>query len=300
MASIEELLAEQERQAAEVKAERERQLQAALGARKDYIDTTPTAAFFDSMYGGQSVKGAQAVNQAAAQQEDLLQGLLKEQRTALDNSGLNAAKLSAADSLNRDRLDLARQSLEIKKEQLANAPAKLTKGQEAVDRAYAKTYEGFVASGGSSSVARQLSSLDDAKALLSQGKGLTGPSVGAVPKDARKFVNPESVAVQEQVEQVVQASMKETLGAQFTEREGQLVINRAYNPALPESENIKRIAAVQKEIQGIADAKAATAKYFEENGTLVGYRGPSVEQLTNKLISGGSQPSAAPKKNPFR
>lgn len=293
-------LSEADSKAAAAKAERERQLQAALDSRKTFVDTTPIATLLDSMYGGQSVKGAQAVQQAAAQQDDVLQELMKEERSGGD--ALAAAKAAAQQAATQERIALQREGLDLKRAQVAATPAKLTKGQEALDRNFAKTYEEFSASGGYSGAIRNLESLEDAIQTLSQGKGLTGPTVGMFPKGVRDFTNPESAAVQERVEQVVQGSLRQTLGAQFTEKEGMLVIKRAYNPVLSEAENIKRIAAVQKELRGIAEAKAAAAQYFEENGSLVGYKGPSVESLRDQLVAKNrafeKESSAAAKKTP--
>jgi hypothetical protein len=107
--------------------------------------------------------------------------------------------------------------------------------------------------------------------------------------------------------------MKATLGAQFTEKEGANVIKRAYNPALPESENIKKIMAVQKELREIARAKKMAVDYYEANNfSLEGYKGPRPEQLASRLTglnvsaadigapSSGAPAPAPAKKNPFR
>lgn len=285
---------EEKAKAAAAKAERDAQLQMLLD-RPTTLDTRAAAGFIDQMYGSNTMAGAKAAAEQAAQEQDLLQTLLKEERTPSSSVGLSTAKLLAQDALNKEKLELAKAGLELKKDTLAakvaTAPTKLTKGQEAVDRTFAKTYEDFYASGGIAGIQRSLGALEDAKAALAKGKGLTGPAVGVIPKGVRDVINPESSAIQEQVEQVVQSSLRQTLGAQFTEKEGQMVIKRAYNPALSEAENIKRIDAVKKEIEGIAAAKAAAAAYFEENGTLAGYKGPRVEDLKNKLLN---EPKGAP------
>jgi hypothetical protein len=76
MDAIEQMLAQQQEQARLAREERDAFLRAQLERRTPLIDTTPTAAFLDSMFGGQSVKGAQAVQQALREQDDLLNQLI--------------------------------------------------------------------------------------------------------------------------------------------------------------------------------------------------------------------------------
>ena len=71
----------------------------------------------------------------------------------------------------------------------------------------------------------------------------------------------------------MQRNLRLILGAQFTEKEGQRLIARAYNPSLSEQENAKRVRNLIKQMQSAAEAKASAARYFEENGTLAGWKG---------------------------
>jgi len=63
------------------------------------------------------------------------------------------------------------------------------------------------------------------------------------------------------------------LGPQFTEKEGERLIARAYNPRLSEKENVKRVRRLIDQIKSAAKAKGDAADYFEKNGTLAGYKG---------------------------
>lgn len=87
------LAAEQAKRDA-VKAEREAQLRMMLENRSALVDTTPTADLFDSLYGGQNVKGALAVQGAAKEQDDELNKLLEEGRKPESGSGLDAVKMA--------------------------------------------------------------------------------------------------------------------------------------------------------------------------------------------------------------
>ena len=54
-------------------------------------------------------------------------------------------------------------------------------------------------------------------------------------------------------------------------------MDRAYNPLLSQAENAKRVKRLLGEIRSAGKAKEAMAQYWNENnGSLVGYTGPSV------------------------
>jgi hypothetical protein len=63
------------------------------------------------------------------------------------------------------------------------------------------------------------------------------------------------------------------LGAQFTEKEGERLISRAYNPVLSQPENKKRVDRLIKQIQSAAEAKLEASRYFMAKGTLEGWKG---------------------------
>lgn len=148
-----------------------------------------------------------------------------------------------------------------------------TAAQDAVDREFAKEYTAFVASGGFSDVQKQLEQLDEVADQLESGANLTGPVIGRTPEFILQQTMPEVIAARDAVEEVVQRNLRLVLGAQFTEREGERLIARAYNPALDEKENAKRVRRLITQISSSAEAKAEASRYYEENGTLAGWKG---------------------------
>lgn len=146
-------------------------------------------------------------------------------------------------------------------------------GGKATDEAFAKDYVAWNQGGGADS-AKQLAQLQDvSKALNTKGANLTGPFLGSTPDMVKKFTNPQSIAMRERVEEVVQRSLRSILGAQFTEKEGERLIARAYNPNLPEAENSIRVGRLFTQLQQAFQAKQDAAQYFEKNGTLQGWQG---------------------------
>lgn len=166
--------------------------------------------------------------------------------------------------------------------------------QKAVDEVFAKDMVTY-AQGGGADATRQLALLDDVvKALKTKGANLTGPTIGVQPRAVLAVTNPNAVAMAERVEEVVQRSLRAILGAQFTEREGERLIARAYNPMLPEAENAIRVERLFKQLDSAAKSKQDAIAYFQSNGTLTGWRGklPSLadfnpEGSTTKPITQG-------------
>lgn len=152
--------------------------------------------------------------------------------------------------------------------------APMSVGQQALDRNFAKVYSEDIASGKLNDAISQLQTLDNIANQLTakDAPNVTGPMLGMVPESVRAFTNPKSVDIQNEIANVVQRSLRPILGSQFTEREGENLIKRAYNPQLPEAENAKRLKRLVAVSKKIAEQKLATAKFFEENrGTLANY-----------------------------
>lgn len=148
-----------------------------------------------------------------------------------------------------------------------------TPGSDAVDKKFADEYVAWKTAGGFADVGKQLSQLRSVGKALKTQDNLTGPIVGNTPDFISNFVNPQAVATRESVEEVVQRSLRAVLGSQFTEKEGERLIARAYNPRQPESENRLRVARLRLQLTQAAKAKEDASRYFEKNGTLRGWNG---------------------------
>lgn len=150
----------------------------------------------------------------------------------------------------------------------------LTVAQTAVDKAFAKDYADYTAGGGFADTMTQISSLDSVLADLKGGKkNLTGPVISAQPDWTRKRLSPDSMTAQQSVEQSIQRTLRKTLGAQFTEVEGRLFMQRGYDPALSESDNAKKLETTLGQLKIMATAKQQAIDFYEENGTLNGFKG---------------------------
>ena len=143
-----------------------------------------------------------------------------------------------------------------------------TPGQQSLDKSFAESLNEF----NEADIRKGLTQLKEASNSLDSSDDLTGPIVGLVPKYFKDIINPKASEVQEAVEEVVQRNLRLVLGAQFTEKEGERLISRAYNPRLAESENKKRVDRLFQSIASAMNEKIAQRDYFQRNGTLVGYQ----------------------------
>ncbi len=129
---------------------------------------------------------------------------------------------------------------------------------------------------------------------LEAGEDLTGPLQAVIGELGRSIYNPKSQQAKDLVESVIQTSLRETLGGQFAQKEGEALIKRAYNIALPPEENAARLRALLAQLEASAASKTAMAEYYRENNfSLAGYKGskytPTVEDLYSAIDSASAE-----------
>ena len=152
----------------------------------------------------------------------------------------------------------------------------LTPLETKVEEKSAQDLVDFTSGGGFSDVQKGLSQLEIAKQTLQQqpeGK-ITGKLVGAQDDTGLlKYTNPTAQDTKEQVQEIAQRNLRLILGPQFTAKEGEALINRVYNPALPQSVNVKRLDLLQEQMTSAAKTKQEAVDYYNTNGTLKGFKG---------------------------
>jgi hypothetical protein len=188
-----------------------------------------------------------------------------------------------------------------------NLKATLSPGETALDQAYAKDHVDFV-QGGAADARKGIEQLQgviqqlEATATGKSKTAITGPTVGRLPDAVAAYTNPEAIAARDRVGEIVQRNLKTILGAQFTQKEGDALIARAYNPALEEGENAARLKALLGTMEKAIAAKQAAAEYFEKNGTLKGFKGSTRftvddiirdAKLGNEPVKGAPPPAGA-------
>lgn len=178
-------------------------------------------------------------------------------------------------------------------------------GLKVIDRKAAQEYDKFILGGGYSDTMDQLKQLNFALGGLKKTDLATGPVIGSLPDFLRPIVTPGGVAIEDRVRQVVQRSLRQTLGGQFAEREGEKLIAAAFNKKLDEKENAQRLKDLIEKIKLAADAKKKALDYFVQNNySMRGYKGPVFDpnkefnlEDTNYDILGGSGTALASDKD---
>lgn len=194
------------------------------------------------------------------------------------------------EGINQATIKLFNDTLTASGKAAKNAAAlNLTPGQKAVDSSFAnKEYVPFVLAGGFSNVEKNLNALNLVANELEKGsKNISGPVVGIIkniPIVGPLFAG-NAIDAQETIAGVIQQSLRQILGGQFAEKEGEQLVSRAFNPSLDEKTNARRTKEVIKQIYAAGKAKEAAAKYYEENGTLSGYNGLDAKTLITSLAS---------------
>jgi len=172
------------------------------------------------------------------------------------------------------------EQLRSKSKKVKTEELELSEGQKATDKAFAKEYVEFKTKGGYADSQKQISQLKEVRDELlkisksgKSKKNLSGPGFGFIPDKITAFTNPEALSTKQRVEEVVQRNLRLILGAQFTEKEGERLIARAYDERLSEAENAKRLKTLIDQMEKAAKSKESASKYFEKEGTLKGWKG---------------------------
>jgi len=165
----------------------------------------------------------------------------------------------------------------------------MTPGREAMDKEYAKEHVAWISTGGAD-MSGQLAQIQTVLDKLERGEELTGPAIGMAPDFYLYLTNPEAIDARQRVEEVVQRNLRVILGAQFTEKEGERLISRAYDPKLSAEQNAARLRRLITQMRSAVEQRNEMARYFEEYGTLAGYVGkrPSVDDFY-RAIEGKSR-----------
>lgn len=144
-----------------------------------------------------------------------------------------------------------------------------TQGQEA-----AKDIAGFdpITAGRNKAVLDQ--SINELEALMGKTISGLGPLQGRAPDWAKDlFVGEDARAIQNNVREISMALLRQTLGAQFTEKEGERIMKFLFDPTLPEN-TLRKMKAFSIQMGAITNAAQDKAQWGREHGgDMSGYIG---------------------------
>lgn len=168
------------------------------------------------------------------------------------------------------KLERMRHANKMAQKDAGSDVAEPTIGQDAVDKDFGKDYSSWV-SGGFSNVQGNLEKLKSAQVAIDDKDTEMGKRI--MPQFVRKRTAPESVEVEQNVANVVFQSLKQILGGQFTEKEGERLVEQTYDSGLSDAENSKKVKSAYDTLERMAAAKQEAVDFFQKTGTLTGFKG---------------------------
>jgi hypothetical protein len=223
---------------------------------------------------------------ASSQESQLAQSLAKKMAPSIDFSKMTAQqineKIPALKSIYEGQIKIMEEHNKAM-DRKAMLGLKGSEGQQAVDKDYAKDYNDWT-SNGKPSLDKNLQSLEEARDALKTDPSLTGGMTGVM---GDRFTADRVLKQRQKVQSAVQNSLKATLGAQFTEKEGERILKNAYNEAASADTNTESLNKTIAQLRASAANNDQKSKYYEQHGSLRGF------QAGGSSAPGGDQDKAA-------
>ena len=161
----------------------------------------------------------------------------------------------------------------------------MNKGEISTDEKFATIYTKYIDDGRGAKNITNLERLEDAQLILETAakngvaiSGVTAGMLSGFPKLSAYF-NEQGLMVEERIASVIQQSLKEILGGSFSEREGEALIRRGYNPNLSPEENLERLLDLKAQSQQLIETEKESVDYYENNNkSMRGYKGKTYTQ----------------------
>ena len=158
------------------------------------------------------------------------------------------------------------------------------------------TYNPNIAKSNISKLERAIGQIENA---IATGENIAGTAKSFLPEIMQNALNKGGVALKEAVESVIQLNLRETLGAQFTEKEGMLFMKRGYNPTGTDQENLIKVRDLLQKVKASADLEAKRYQYGTTHGTMQGFVPPMPSGITSGADTNATQPTTTSSGNPF-
>ena len=128
--------------------------------------------------------------------------------------------------------------------------------------------------------ATKLDKYDEILSVLDDQNNITGALVGTVmdhgwiPESFKALTVGQAINTLDTIRSIVYESLRDTLGAQFTEREGDRLVAAAYNQYLPEEMNRARMMRMRNQLVKTSENKNRMVRHWDTYGTFASYENP--------------------------
>lgn len=111
-----------------------------------------------------------------------------------------------------------------------------------------------------------LEKLDHAVGILASDQDVSGAVRGRLPDVVRAYTHPNALIARDNVRSAIVDTLRPTLGAQFTQVEGERIQNLAFDASLPQQENLRRARALREVMARKIAMSDALYAHLEANG----------------------------------
>lgn len=94
---------------------------------------------------------------------------------------------------------------------------------------------------------------------------------GALGEEFTNLFKPDLGDVRDRIRGIAYQTLRETLGAQFTQREGERLVNTYFNPQLSDAQNIQRLNDFLVRLKEVKRAQEEVYDYYRGNSTIKGF-----------------------------
>lgn len=140
------------------------------------------------------------------------------------------------------------QSTDVRQKDAQNSAGKVELSKKVADK-----YNEYAAGGGRAGIESAMTNLKEAAAALDTGAVKTGGISTKIPwlksDDAQSMLNPEMVKFKTKAQGALNSILRATLGAQFTEKEGERVLAQVWDDRQPPKVNAAKISSKITELK---------------------------------------------------
>lgn len=152
----------------------------------------------------------------------------------------------------------------------------LTVAQKSVDNKFGKEYTEYFSGGGINNLEKNVSELARAIKLIEDAPDgdTSGRLIGIADKTGQlTLVSQKAADIKDIIGGVAQSNLRQILGGQFAQKEGEALLQRQYDTGQTKDNNLNRLRSLYDQASSSIKDKKAAAQYYEQFGTLKGFKG---------------------------
>lgn len=161
-----------------------------------------------------------------------------------------------------------------------------TVGQEAADKEFGKHYDEYTSRGRNNAI-NAIAKLDALAKEMESDQGTFESGGGRIAAELPDWARSrDAIRRRDDTRNAANTTLKELFGGQLSDAERESAAKEYYNDALGNKENAAILRRKIGELKDNLNAQDAKASFYENNGTLVGYKGLTKPAGDTKTVGG--------------